>query len=233
MKRKLEILGNIVICIFLVFAVFATVIVFSAIGSEDGYPKLFGKLLIPVNTEKAAADIQQGDLLITDAEEGFTANDIKADDVIVFTSGSPSEGKGSVFIDTVKEILKEEDGSLTYKFNRVEPVTAVISKNGGLRGIRIIAVYDGVKVSGFGYALSFLITPTGYIAVVIIPLVLFFLFELFNYFVTVLGVSMRPRGISAEEEEEIKRRAVEEYIENQQRINAARNDGFKENGNGA
>ena len=82
-----------------------------------------------------------------------------------------------------------------------------------LREGRFIAVYSGKKVPGIGGIFGFLVSSTGFISVVIIPLVLLFLFELFNY---AIAVMRRPRApISEEERKAIAEEAVAEYIKKQ------------------
>ena len=62
--------------------------------------------------------------------------------------------------------------------------------------------------------MSFLRTKTGFFICILIPMALFFLFELYKMIVTIIEIK-RP-ALSAADEEEIKRKAVEEYLKEQQ-----------------
>mgnify|MGYP007058257049 CR=1 FL=1 len=54
-----------------------------------------------------------------------------------------------------------------------------------------------------------------FLIVIVIPLVIFFLFELYN--LIILINKMKNKGqVSIEEEEEIKKRAIEEYLKQQE-----------------
>ena len=101
---------------------------------------------------------------------------------------------------------------ISFNFEDGTSITATVNERSGVSGIRIIASYTGIKIKGAGPFFSFLISSTGYISVVVIPLTMFFLFELFNYFVAVLGKHSDSQNISEDEREKIKREAVEEYI---------------------
>ncbi|MGN1107713.1 MAG: signal peptidase I, partial [Huintestinicola sp.] len=57
---------------------------------------------------------------------------------------------------------------------------------------------------------------------IIIPMIVFFLFELYKLIIVIVEVK-RP-AVSQLDEEEIKRRAVEEYIAEQQKKNEAQSD---------
>ena len=74
----------------------------------------------------------------------------------------------------------------------------------------IIGKWTETRLGGMGKAMNFLRTKTGFFICIIIPMAIFFLFELYKFIATLVEVR-RP---AAEEidEEEIKRRAVEEYL---------------------
>ena len=211
MKRKLKIVGNVVIWTFLVFAAVLTVLAFSANGNEDGFPEILGKLLIPVTSDKTVSGIERDDLLIADAIADSSAKDINAGDVIIFSLGDNPDVKEEVFINTILEI-SYEGNEISFNFEDGTSITATVNERSGVSGIRIIASYTGIKIKGAGPFFSFLISSTGYISVVVIPLTMFFLFELFNYIVAVLGKHSDSQNISEDEREKIKREAVEEYI---------------------
>jgi signal peptidase len=78
----------------------------------------------------------------------------------------------------------------------------------------IIGQWTNVKISGFGKVMAFLRTKTGFFVCILIPMALFFLFELYKFIVTLIEVK---KGDEPEplDEEEIKRRAIEEYLAQQ------------------
>ena len=75
-----------------------------------------------------------------------------------------------------------------------------------------------VKIGGFGKVMSFLRTKTGFFVCILIPIALFFLFELYKLILTIVEVK-RPADPEVDEEE-IKRRAVEEYLAEQKKKEA-------------
>lgn len=66
--------------------------------------------------------------------------------------------------------------------------------------------------------MSFLRTKTGFFVCILIPIALFFLFELYKLILTIIEVK-RPAAPEVDEEE-IKRRAVEEYLAEQKKKEA-------------
>jgi signal peptidase len=75
----------------------------------------------------------------------------------------------------------------------------------------IIGKWTNTKISGFGKFMSFLRTKKGFFICILIPMALFFLFELYKFIVALIEVK-RPEPAEQLDEEEIKRRAIEEYL---------------------
>ena len=80
---------------------------------------------------------------------------------------------------------------------------------------------DGAKIGGLGGFFATLQKPVGFLLIIVLPLLLFFVWELVRFIRTVLAVKNRgKRQITAEEEALIRERAVAEYLA-QQRANEA------------
>ena len=77
----------------------------------------------------------------------------------------------------------------------------------------IIGKWTNVKISGFGKVMNFLRTKTGFFVCIVIPMAVFFLVELYKFIVTLIEVK-KPE-LTEEDEEEIKKRAIEEYLASQ------------------
>ena len=209
MKQTLKTIGNTAIWIFLVFAVFISVFVFSSLSNPYGYPEIAGRVFISVISEKNVSPINTGDLLIVNPISSDGINNLKPDDIIIFVLDTKTVRMEDVVIDRITSVAYGES-TVTFRFENSETISSTVS-DGELNGIGIIALYDGIKIPFLGFILSFLVTQTGFISVVIIPLVLIFLFELFNYIIAILAVRSR-KYITAEYEAEIKKKAVEEYL---------------------
>lgn len=85
----------------------------------------------------------------------------------------------------------------------------------------VIGKWNGKKMSGVGGVISWVKTPLNFFLVIMIPLILLFLYNIWIIIKYVLDVKTekakklaleQAKGLSQEEEEEIKRKAVEEYM---------------------
>ena len=74
--------------------------------------------------------------------------------------------------------------------------------------------------------MNFLRTKTGFFVCILLPMAIFFLFELYKFIVVLIEIK-RPDApeLSEEEKEEIRRRAVEEYLAKQNQQDSS--DGAK------
>ncbi|MDD7515552.1 MAG: hypothetical protein SPK89_10245, partial [Ruminococcus flavefaciens] len=77
-------------------------------------------------------------------------------------------------------------------------------------GSDIIGKWTETKLTGVGKAMNFLRTKKGFFICIIIPMALFFLFELYKFIIALIEAK-RPETPEIDEEE-IKRRAIEEYL---------------------
>ena len=87
----------------------------------------------------------------------------------------------------------------------------------------VIGTWNGKKISGVGGVITWIQDPTHFFIVILVPLILLFGYNVWIVIQYVIGVKTekarklaleeaKASGISLEEEEEIKRKAVEEYM---------------------
>ena len=84
---------------------------------------------------------------------------------------------------------------------------------------------EDATVGGVGAVIGFLRSSLGFFLCVVLPLILFFLYELYNFISLITAERAKKKPVSAETEEEIKRRAIEEYLQQQAAANNLENNG--------
>ncbi len=209
---------NVLIWIFVAFSILTTVLVFSAQGSEDGVPAIFGKSLITIQSDSMKDEFKKGDLIIMTKLSDEEKLELKKDDIITFRADLNGDGKPELNTHRVYEVT---EGSLSLRTNGdnvpgpdPEPV----------HHSDIIGIYKGAKLTGLGSVIDFLGSSLGFFLCIVLPLILFFLYELYN-FISLLIVERAKKAttenISKETEEDIKKRAIEEYLKAQALANSA------------
>ena len=58
-KKTLSVIGNVILWLFVIFAVFVTVLVFSSQSNKDGISNIFGKSLINIESDSMKPTTQR------------------------------------------------------------------------------------------------------------------------------------------------------------------------------
>lgn len=216
-KKILSIALNTIIWLFVAFSLLITILVFSAQGSKDGVPSIFGKSLITISTDSMKPVYKAGDLVLMEKIKDADIDDLKPGDIITFHAPIDINGDGVVGdINThrIEEVngnrfVTKGDNNLIKDNEGDNPYTIHASDIIG------ICTEDG-KISGLGNVISFLRSSLGFFLCIVLPLILFFLYELYNFISIIVSErAKKAAGAAAVDEEEIKRRAVEEYLAKQ------------------
>lgn len=225
-KKVLSIVLNTLIWLFVIFSVLITVLVFSAQGSADGVPALFGKSLVTISSDSMKPVYKTGDLVFMEKigdEEKFN---LEVGTIITFRAPVDLDNDGmSGDINThriVEVIDADGNGDAENYITKGDAVGGTDNEGDNPYKVQPASVIgvcteDG-KIGGLGNVIKFLRSSIGFFLCIVLPLILFFLYELYN-FVSIIVSERAKRAAEAApapvDEEEIKRRAVEEYLAKQ------------------
>lgn len=219
-KKILNIALNALIWLFVIFSLVITILVFTAQGSEDGVPAIFGKSLITISTDSMEPIYYAGDLVFMEKLSESEKRELKEGDIITFHAPIDINGDGMIGdINTHKihSVDHERNQFVTKGENNPHPDNvgddAYTVHYSDVIGI---CQPDG-KIGGLGNVINFLRSSLGFFLCIVLPLILFFLYELYN-FITILVTERSKKVASAAaaiDEEEIKKRAIEEYLAKQ------------------
>ena len=204
MKKVLKAVANVFSWVILILALLVTILVFSS-GRNNGVANLFGYIPLTVESDSMMPTFAQGDLIICKEIEDL--NQLKEDDVITFWT--IIDGKK---VKNTHRIVKVNEFENTRSFVTRGDANSIDDEIPAYAG-DLIGEWTDVRLKGLGTVMNFLRTKTGFFACILIPMVIFFLFELYKFIVVLIEIK-RP-AISEEDEEEIKRRAIEEYLASQ------------------
>ena len=207
MKKAIKIAVSVLSWIVLILALLVTILVFTA-DSNNGVSNLLGYMPLTVESDSMAPTFSSGDLIIDCGIDDVYK--LQKDDVITFWTIID----GNKVKNTHRIIgVNSRNGSVSFVTkgdnNDVKDSIEVYPSD-------IIGKWTGVKIGGFGSVMSFLRTKTGFFVCIIIPIALFFLFELYKFIVTIVEIK-RPAAVQLDEEE-IKKKAIEEYLAQQKEL---------------
>ena len=206
MKKVVGIVINVILWLFVVFAALTTVVVFTG-TSNNGVGNLFGYMPFSIQTQSMEPTIKAGDVVIG-KEVDF--NTLKEGDIITYWT-TVDEQK---ILNThrITKVISNGKGSVpSFKTkgdnNQIEDEYTVAAAD-------IVAKYNST-ISGLGKAVDFLETQKGFFICIVLPLILFFLYQLYHFIKVIVTVKQENAGLSKEDEEELKKKAVEEYLAKQ------------------
>ena len=200
MKKVMKRVVDVLAWIILILAFLITILVFSS-SKNNGIPSLFGVMQMTVESDSMSPTFKKGDLIFVKEVDLY---DLKKDDVITFYT--VIEGARVKNTHRITDIVEEGNSKSFITKGDNNPVKDEIE----VKPADIIGRWTGVRIAGGGNVLDFLRSKTGFFICIVIPMALFFLFELYK-FIVVLIQAKKPT-ISQEEEDEIKRKAIEEYL---------------------
>ena len=206
-KRVLNTVVNVILVIAIVLAALCTYVSFVS-TSGNGAPSIFGISVFSIQTDSMYPNLLAGDLIIGRSAD---PKDLRVDDVITYWTiidGNKVlnthrirgiyDGDGFLFFETKGDANSATD-ALTVHENA------------------IVAKYTGIRLKSVGKVFDYLQTSTGFLLIVVIPVFLFFLFHLVQFFRTLFEYQNVKNRIKFEQE----RGRTEDMIAEQQAAQAA------------
>ncbi|MEG0571340.1 MAG: signal peptidase I [Oscillospiraceae bacterium] len=201
-KKIIENIINVLVWVLLIVAVLITIIVFTS-QSNGGVPKLFGKMPVTILTDSMAPKFVHGDMIINEEVKDFSS--LKKDDIITFWTYI--DGKKVINTHRIAEV-QNSAGTVSFvtkgDANPINDETIISPAD-------IIGKYSDTKIPYLGTVINFLQSPNGFLFCIVLPLLLFFLYELYRFIVAIVELK-HAKNAPVIDEEEIKRKAIEEYI---------------------
>ncbi len=170
-KQVINTIVNVILVIAIIIAVICTYISFVT-SSGNGVPSILGLRLLSIQTNSMAPTINYGDLII---DTGVEAEEIRKNDIITYWT--IINGERVLNTHRVNEIY-DGGGYLIFETKgdantSADPLT--------VHEREIVGKYS-LKIPGLGKVFDYLQTPTGFLIVVVIPVLLFFLYQLVQFF---------------------------------------------------
>ena len=214
-----------VICILIVSACILTL---SLTSQDTGSPNIFGYTLNTIQTASMEPEMYAGDLVIgrtTPDADNYSVGDIVFFQSSVFNEEEQMEVLAVKCHRIVK--IKEENGLTKYLTKGDNNEVSDIETDGWLTSDKILGIYEtegykGTKIEGFGSVIDFLQTFWGFFFVIVLPMILFFIYELIRVIMNMVAytkekalVAATEAAQSAELTEAQKQKAIEEYLASQ------------------
>lgn len=217
MKQKLSKILHITVDVLVILVLIVSVLIatLSLTSKSSGVPNIFGIAPLSVQSDSMSGTFETGDLIFCKVTND-PSFEYQKDDIVTF----PIEINGVEVLNThrIAEVIKD-DNSTYYQTqgdnNDTNPTADEILQTSST----IVAQYTGVKIGGLGTVLSFLRTQLGFFLCVLLPMIIFFLYEAVRVVLNVIAYNKekaleeaKSAVAGAELTEEQKKKAIEEYL---------------------
>lgn len=220
-KKVVSVIVNIIIWLFVIFAAVVTILTFVSTTKADGTRDIGGRMLFTVQSDSMSPTFNKGDLLVGKRLTDDAKGKLKKDDIISYhydinLDGQKNEINSHRIVDIIAPNTEENDTDFVkYKTHGDNNPTATEKDYEIVRADEIICTYS-FRVPYAGKVLDFLQTKKGFMLAVVLPMGLFFIYELIVFVKRFTEIkSEGKQELTAEEEERIKQQAVAEYLKAQ------------------
>ena len=176
-KSKGRRIANTIINIVLVIAIIlAAVCTYTSYVSTsgNGVPSIFGLRVMSIQTESMYPTMKPGDLIFDTAVKD--TGELKIGDIITYWT--VIDGERVLNTHRITEIY---DGG-GYLIFQTKGDNNTIEDSLTVHESEIVGQYNGMKIAGLGKLFDYLQTSTGFLIVVVIPVAIFFLYHLIQFF---------------------------------------------------
>jgi len=217
-KKGLKIAGNVFLWLFVIFAAVITIMVFAGQKNTNGLPSLFGKTLITVQSNSMSPTFKKGDMIIDDELTVAEKKNLTIGDIITYNVDLDGDGeKNEINTHKIIEVVPQ-GGYIYYRTQGDNKILNSTADKDLVRSDLVLGKYDGTRLMGIGKVTDFLNTQTGFLLCIVLPLALFFLFEIYS-FVSIIVMMKIKKTTPVVDEDEIKKKAIEEYLQQQKSDN--------------
>lgn len=226
LKKILHIAVDVLIVCILIVSVLILTMVLTSRGSGK-VPSVFGKAPISVLTDSMKGNnednFNSGDLIICDVVEYPLDSEYKEGDVVTFAQDINGDGEKELITHRIykdlgeKQYLTKGDNNDTYDQDESNAVVFP-----PLNASKVLAVYHGQKIPGLGGVLNYLQTPLGFFLVILLPMIIFFIYQAIRVVLNAMAYSKEKGAEQARKAldnsgltEEQKAQAIAEYLATQ------------------
>lgn len=172
-KRVANTIINIVLVIAIILAAICTYTSYVS-TSGNGVPSIFGLRIMSIQTESMYPTMKPGDLIFDTAVKD--TSELQVGDVITYWT--VIDGERVLNTHRITEIY---DGG-GYLIFQTKGDNNTIEDSLTVHESEIVGQYNGMKIAGLGKLFDYLQTSTGFLIVVVIPVAIFFLYHLIQFF---------------------------------------------------
>ena len=218
-RKTLNIIVDVIVILILIVS--ALVVTLSLTSKGSGVPNIFGVAPLAVESDSMKDTFVTGDLIFSSvvSHDGDTDVSFEVGDIVTFYQEIGGEARLNTH--RIVDIVKDSN-NVYYKTQGDNKKTNPDPDPELKSSEDILAKYNGFKIGGVGNFFSFIRTQLGFFLVILLPMIIFFVYEAIRVIMNIIAYNKEKvledatQAIAnAELTEEQKKRAIEEYLAQQ------------------
>lgn len=185
-----NIIVNILLVIVIIFAFFCTYTAFTT-KKGSGVPKLFGNIFFSIQSDSMKPTFEKGDLIID--KEVKDPSTLVEGDVISFWTIID----GQRVLNTHRIVGIEKGDSFTYFYTKGDNNSMVDALT--VHESEVVGKYSS-RIKGLGNVMDFLQTSTGFLIVIVLPVLAFFIYYLVVFLKSLMAYKREKQRVEMEAE---------------------------------
>lgn len=218
-KRIINTIIDIIVIIILIVSLL--VVVLSLSSGSDGVPHIFGYAPLSVQSDSMDPTIKTDDLIFSKVVDDWTQT-YEVGDVVTF----PIKIDGVERYNTHRIVeVFEEEGITYYRTQGDNKKTNPTPDEELQTSYTIVAKWTETRIPKVGALFNFIRTQLGFFLVILLPMILFFIYEAIRVIMNIIAYNKEKAAEEAAEAvanseltEEQKQRAIEEYLAQQKKL---------------
>lgn len=213
LKKILNVIVDIVVILIMIVSVLTVILSFTT--KSSGVPNIFGIAPLSVMSDSMEDTIMKNDVIFSKVAEDFNQK-YEVGDVVTFPI--KIDDVDTYNTHRIVEVIVD-DGITYYRTQGDNKNTNPVPDEKLQTAGSILAKWTGKRIPGIGGFLSFIRTQLGFFLVVLLPMIIFFVYEAVRVIMNVIAYNRekaKEEAIAAvansELTEEQKQRAIEEYL---------------------
>ena len=218
LKKILNVIVDIIVILILIISLI--IVILSLTSRSTGVPNILGVAPLSVMSNSMEDTLNEGDLIFSEVTDDFSRK-YNVGDIVSFKQIINDEEQ--INTHRIVEIVNE-NGEEKYRTQGDNKKTNPVPDEKLKAARDIIAIYTGTKIPGVGHFFSFIRTQLGFFLVILLPMILFFVYEGVRVIMNIIAYNKEKAMEAAadavansELTEEQKQRAIAEYLAQQKK----------------
>ena len=215
-KKTINVIVDVVVILILIISI---LVVFLSITSKSaGVPNIFGVAPLNVISPSMRDTLNEGDLIFAKVTND-ASYEYEVGDIVSFHQ--TINGEDQINTHRIVEVI-DSNGQKFYKTQGDNKVTNPNPDDQMQTSSSIVAKYTGTKIPVIGGVLGFIRTQPGIFLCILLPMILFFVYEAIRVIMNIMAYNREKAAEQAAEQvanseltEEQKQRAIAEYLAQQ------------------